>query len=101
MDAGVGVDLDRVLRHGQDDDRHAQARLVDLLDELGALEPALEQGVDEHDVGAQLADRGERPGAVVDHLEQLDPGLRVQQTADVLRDLRNVLDDEQAGLVGR
>ena len=96
----LGVRLDRVLRDGQDDDRDAELRLVDLLDELGALEPALEQGVDEHDVGAQLADRGERAAAVVEDVEQLDPALRVQQAADVLRDLRHVLDDQQAGLVG-
>ena len=73
---------------------------MDLLDELGALEPALEQGVDEHDVGALLADRGERAAAVVEDVEELDPALRVQQAADVLRDLRNVFDDQQAGLIG-
>ena len=48
----VGVGLDRVLGHGQDDDRHAELGLVDLLDELEALDPALEQGVDEDDVRA-------------------------------------------------
>ena len=55
-----GVGLDRVLGHGQDDDRHAEIRLVDLLDELEALDPALEQRVDEDDVGPQLPDRGDR-----------------------------------------
>ena len=58
----LGVRLDRVLRHGQDDDRDAELGLVDLLDELGALDPALEQRVDEDDVRAQLADRRDRPG---------------------------------------
>ena len=41
------------------------------------------------------------PAAVVDDVEQLHPGLRVEQAADVLGDLRNVLDDEQADLVSR
>ena len=48
--------LDRVLRHGQDDDRDAEAGVVDLLDELQALDPALEQRVDDDDVGPQLLD---------------------------------------------
>ena len=75
---------------------------VDLLDELGALEPALQQGVDEDDVGAQLADRGDRLAAVGRATSSsLTRRLRVQQAADVLRDLRNVLDDQQAGLVAR
>ena len=52
-----GFDRDRVLRDGQDDDRDAAAGVVDLLDELQALDPALEQRVDEDDVRAQLADR--------------------------------------------
>ena len=56
VDAVVRVDLDRVLGDGQDDHRHAEARLVDLLDELQALDPALEQRVDDDDVRAQLAD---------------------------------------------
>ena len=58
----VGVGLDRVLRHGQDDDRDAELGLVDLLDELGALDPALEQRVDEDDVRPQLLDRRRSPG---------------------------------------
>ncbi len=49
-----GIDLDRVLRHGQDDDRHAELGLVDLLDELGPLDPTLEQRVDEDDVRSKL-----------------------------------------------
>ena len=61
VDARARVRLDRVLGHGQHDDRHAELGLVDLLDELGALEPALQQGVDEDDVGPQLADRGDAP----------------------------------------
>ena len=42
---------------------------------------------------------GDRPAAVGQDLEELDPLLRVEQAADVLRDLRDVLDDEQARLV--
>ena len=61
VDALAGVDLDRVLRDGQDDHRDAEAGLVDLLDELRALDPALEQRVDEDDVGPQLADLGRAP----------------------------------------
>ena len=38
-----------------------QTGLLDLLGELGALDPALQQRVDEHDVGAQLADLGRAP----------------------------------------
>ena len=37
--------------------------------------------------------------AVGQDVEELDPGLRVEQAADVLRDLGDVLDDEQARLV--
>ena len=55
------VGLDRVLRHGQDDDRDAELGLVDLLDELRALDPALEQRVDEDDVRAELLDRRRWP----------------------------------------
>ena len=48
--------------HGQDDDRHAELGLVDHLDELRALDPALEQRVDEDDVRPQLLDRRRPPG---------------------------------------
>ena len=72
---------------------------MDLLDELRALDPALQQGVDHHDVGAELADLLDRPAAVGEHVEQLDRLLGVQQAADVLGDLRHVLDDQEARLV--
>ena len=65
VDARSMVGLDRVLGHGQDDDRDAELRLVDLLDELGALDPALEQGVDQDDVGPELPDRGDDPAPSV------------------------------------
>ena len=99
VDARSRVGFDRVLRHGQHDDRHAEAGLVDLLDEARALDPALEQRVDEDDVGSELLDLRQRLPALGQDVEQLDLGLRVQKPADVLRDLRHVLDDEQAGLV--
>ena len=75
--------------------------VVDLLDELQALDPALEQRVDDDDVGPELADLGDGLAAVGDDVEQLDLSLGVQQAADVLRDLRHVLDDQQANLVAR
>ena len=99
VDAVGRIDLDRVLGHGQHDDRDVELGRVDLFDELGALDPALEQGVDEHDIGAQLADLGERLAAVGQDVEDLDRLLGVEQAADVLRDLWHVLDDEQARLV--
>ena len=101
MDPAGRVRLDRGLRHGQDDDRHAEFRGVDHLDELEALDPALQQRVDEDDVGPHLLDRRERPAAVGQDLEELDALLRVEQTADVLGDLWDILDDEQACLVTR
>ena len=88
--------------HGQDDDRDAEVGLVDLLDELEALDPC---------PGAARR-RGRRPagaaGSVAMAFEpsastssSLTVGLRVQQAADVLRDLGHVLDDEQARLITR
>ena len=75
---------------------------MDLLDQLGALDPALEQRVDEDDVRAELADLARPPcEPSVRTSSSLTCGLRVQQAADVLGDLRNVLDDEQARLVSR
>ena len=99
VDARVDVDVDRVLRDRQDDHRDAEAGLAELLDELGALDPALEQVVDEDDVGPQLADLGQRLAAVADDVEQLHRLLRVEQPADVLRDLGDVLDDQEACLI--
>ena len=55
------VDLDRVLRDGQHDDRDAELRFVDHLGELGALDPALQQRVHEDHVRAQFGDLAERP----------------------------------------
>ena len=42
-----GSDDDRLLRDGEHDDRDLQAGLVDLRDQVHALDPALEQRVDE------------------------------------------------------
>ena len=75
--------------------------LVDHLDELRPLDPALEQRVDEDDIGPQLLDRRDGARAVAQDLEQLHPRLGVEQTADVLGDLWDVLDDEQSRLIGR
>ena len=57
VDALARVDGDRLLGHGEHDHRDARARLVELVDERQALDPALEQGVDEDDVGPQLLDQ--------------------------------------------
>ena len=64
-----------------------------------ALDPALEQRVDEDDVRSELLDLGQDLAAVGQDVEQLDRALRVQQAADVLRHLRDVLDEQQARLV--
>ena len=72
---------------------------MDLLDQLETLDPALEERVDEDDVRPELPDRGDRPRAIGQHVEELDPGLCVQQIADVLGDLWHILDDEQARLI--
>ncbi len=72
---------------------------MDLLDELWPLELALEKGVHDDHVWSELADLGDRPTTIGQHVEELDGGLRVEQAADVLRDLGYVFDDEQAGLI--
>ena len=75
------------------------ARLVDLVDEVHALDAALEQRVDEDDVGPQLGHQTGDPRPVGDDVEQLDRRLRVEESADVLRDLGDVLDDEESELI--
>ncbi len=99
MDALRRVDLDRVLRHGKDDDRHVQAGFLDVLDQLGALDPALEQRVDHDDVRSELADLVDGAATVGQDVEELDYLLRVEEAADVLRDLRHVFDDQEPRLV--
>jgi hypothetical protein len=71
---------------------------MDHLDQLESLDPALQERVDKDDVRPHLLDRRDRPAAVGQDLEELDPLLRVEQATDVLRDLRDVFDDEQACL---
>ena len=68
----------------------------------GEVQPAdlaLQQGVDHDDVRVPLADELGHLPSVADDVEQLDVRLRVEQAADVLRDLRHVLDEEEADLV--
>jgi hypothetical protein len=72
---------------------------VDLLDQLGTLDPTLEQRVHQDDVGPHLVDRGDGPTALRQDLEQFDPRLGVEQAANVMGDLRDVFDDQQAGMV--
>jgi hypothetical protein len=71
-----------------------------MLDELEALHPTLEQSVGDHDVGPQLGDLAGRLRAIRDDVEQLDGRLRVEEAPDVLGDLGDVLDQEQADLGG-
>ena len=101
VDAVLGVRIERVLGHGQDDHGDAELGLVDLVDEVRPLDPSLEQRIDQDDVRSELLDVRQRLRAVGQDVEKLDLGLRVQQATDVLRDLRHVLDDEQAGLIAR
>ena len=99
VDPELGVGLDRVLGDGQHDHRHVDAGLVELLDELGTLDPALQERIDEDDVRAKLSDLGRGLAAIAQDVEQFHRLLRVQQAPDVLGDLRHVLDDEEARLV--
>ena len=99
MDPRSRVGCDGLLGHGQHDHRNLRAGRVDLLNEGEALELALEERVDQHDVRAELGDDARHAAAVAHDVQQLDRGLRVQQPADVLRDLGDILDDEEADLV--
>ena len=71
---------------------------ADPLQHLQAAQLALQQGVDHEHVGTDLGDLVERLPAIGQHVEQLHLVLRVQQVADVLRDLGDVLDQEQANM---
>ncbi len=74
---------------------------VDQLDELWPLDPTLEQRVDQDDIGAELVDRRDDAASIGQDVEELDPRLRVEQAADVLGDLGDVFDDQEANLVTR
>ena len=73
--------------------------VADLLGDLQALHPPLEQRVDHHHVRSQLVDLLRHGPAVLLDVEQLDALLAVQQVAHVLRHLRDVLDEQQADLI--
>jgi len=96
VDAGGSVGLDGVLGDSQDDDRHAESRSLQLFDQLQTLDATLEQGVDDDHVRSELLDGRDHLRAVGQDVEQLHAALRIQESADVLRYLRNVLDEEQA-----
>ena len=70
-------------------------------DDLGALDPALQQGIEQDHVRAELADARYDPAPIRQDVEELDARLGVQQAPDVLGDLRDVFDDEEARLVTR
>ena len=97
-DAHALPDLHRLLGHRDDDDGHAQAGLAHPLGDLEAVDLALQQRVDHEHVGAQLADLVEHDAAVGHGIEQAHLLLVLQQVADVLRDLGDVLDQQQADL---
>ena len=97
--AGSGVD--RVLGDGQDDDRDAEAGLAQLLDELQALDRPWSRASTMTTSGLSCWTWAMTLRAVGHDVEELDCALRVQQAPDVLRDLRDVLDEEQAHLVAR
>ena len=99
IDALGRVDLDRVLGHREDDDRRARPPFAELLGDGHAAHPALEQRVDDDDVGLELLDLAPDLGPVRHDIQQLDLRLGVEEAADVLGDLRDVLDDEEADLV--
>jgi hypothetical protein len=93
------VRRERVLGHGQDDHWQPEVRVVDLTDQLHPPDAALEQAVDDDDVGALLDDVVQRGAAVGDDVDEADLRLGVQQAADVLRDLGDVLDQEEPDLI--
>ena len=89
---------DRLLGHGDHDDGQVDARLADPLGHLEAVDPALEQRVDHEDVRPQLSDLVQHDMPVGQDVEQLNLVLRAEQVPDVLRDLGDVLDQQQADL---
>ena len=80
---------------------HAELGLVDLLDELGPLTRPWSSASTSTTSGRSSLIVAERLAALGQDVEELDRCLRVQQAADVLGDLRDVLDDQQARLVTR
>ena len=97
-DAHLGRHLDRPLGHRDEDDRQVDAGRPDPLQQLQAAQLALEQGVDHEHVRPHLGDLIERLTAIGQHIQQLHLILSVQQIPDVLRDLGDVLDEEQANM---
>ena len=98
----VGVGLDRVLRHGQDDDRARRGSALWICStRLGPLTRPCRSASTRTTSGRSswIVRRALPPS--VSTSSSLTLALRVQQAADVLRDLRHVLDDEQACLVTR
>jgi hypothetical protein len=76
-------------------------RMSQLLQQLETAQASLEQRVDHQDVRAMGAHLLERRAPVGEHVKQLNVRLRVQHVADVLGDLCDVLDEQQADLRGR
>ena len=93
VNAAARVSGQGVLRHGQDNHRDIQARVAQLLDELGPFDLALEEQIHHNHVRAHLSGRVDDLRAVGQNLQQLHLRLDAQQVADVLAYLRNVFRD--------
>ena len=93
------IGLDRVLRDGQDDDRHAEPRPPGSARRAGRpLTRPWSSASTMTMSGRSWPICGDDLRAVGQDVEELDERLRVEQAADVLRDLGHVLDDEEAVL---
>jgi len=99
IDPVLRVLANGILRHGEHDDGHLWVGLAQRLGDLHAAHPALQQRVDDDHVRLVLAHGRHRLVTGRYHLEHLDLRLRLQQRAHVRRDLRHVLDHQEANLL--
>ena len=67
--------------------------------QLDALDPALQESVDDDDVRLELLDLADDLGTLAQDVEQLDVRLGIEEAADVLGDLWDILDDEESDLI--
>src|SRR5206468_7959445 len=96
VDRLLGLRLDRALWNRDDHDPGPWRNLADLLRDIEARDLSRQQRVDHHDVrlfGRHLRDRG--IGLRL-HTGDLDFVLAREHRLEVLRDLRQVLDEEDA-----
>ena len=97
-DTHAAADDDRLLGHGQHDDRQVHARTADRLGDLQAVLAPGEQRIDDQHVRLLLADLLDHGRAVRDDIEQLHRRLRVEHATDVTRHLADILYEEQPDL---